>query len=213
MNVTWIGHACFLIESKGDRILTDPFNEKVPYNLPETDVDVVTVSHEHFDHNAVARVAGSPIVVRGPGKHEARGIRFSGIASAHDDQGGSQRGSNTIFAFALEGVHLAHLGDLGAPLDESQRRALADVEILFIPVGGHFTIDAQAAADLIGGLPALRIAIPMHFKTNRIGDWPIAPVDAFEELVHNPRRLGHATATISRGILPSRPEVWILDHA
>jgi len=213
MNVTWIGHACFRIESREGRILTDPFEEKVPYDLPAEPVDIVTVSHEHFDHNATGRVAGTPAVVRGPGVHEVRGIQFRGIASFHDDARGAQRGPNTIFVFRLEEITLAHLGDLGTALSEPQRRALADVEVLFLPVGGHFTIDATTAAALISDLPSVRIAIPMHYRTDRIPDWPIAPVDGFAELVHNPRRLGRAAATISREALPSRPEVWILDHA
>jgi L-ascorbate metabolism protein UlaG (beta-lactamase superfamily) len=213
MRLTWLGHACFLIEADGKRIVTDPYNEKVPYDFPEVAADVVTVSHGHHDHNAVERVSGSPAVVEATGSFDLRGISVHGIPAVHDDQGGAERGENILYRFELEGLILAHLGDLGTALDQGQLAALKDVQILLCPVGGHYTIGPQQAAELIGGLPELRVVVPMHYKTERIPDWPIGPVDPFASLMDNVRRIGAPTVEIAAETLPDALEVWILDHA
>jgi len=213
MRITWIGHACFLIDSQDGRVLTDPFAAEVPYDFPEVSADLVTVSHDHFDHNAVGRVGGRPEAVDGLGEFIARGVPFRGVSSSHDEQGGAKRGQNRIYAFSLEGIRLAHLGDLGARLDAAQREALSDVEILFAPVGGHYTIDARQAGEIARSLPRLRVMIPMHFHTDRIPDWPIAPVEEFARLMDNVRYVGDSTVEATRALLPAQREVWILDHA
>lgn len=214
MKIKWLGHACFLIEGEQGRLITDPYDESIPYRPPDFSVDVVTVSHDHFDHNAVGRVKGSPAVVRGEGVHSASGIRFQGIASFHDESGGTKRGANTIFAFEIEGIRMAHLGDLGETLSEEQAAALSDVEVLLIPVGGYYTIGANEAATLVNRLPGLRVVIPMHYKTDRLGDdFPIAPVENFARRVQNVKRIGSSEVTLSRESLPAHQEVWILDYA
>ena len=107
MKITWLGHSCFKIEDdSGKIIVTDPFDEAVGYPLPKAKADVVTVSHDHHDHNHVAVIGGKPAVVRGPGKKAAAGIEFLGIASYHDDQGGKRRGKNTIFSFEMDGIQI-----------------------------------------------------------------------------------------------------------
>ena len=213
MKIRWNGHACFTIEAEEGRVMSDPFAEEVPYDLPAPIADVVTVSHDHFDHNAVHRVNGSPSIVDGEGESIADGISFLGIPSFHDDLGGAERGANLIYAFTLEGIRLAHLGDLGAPLDDAQREALDDVEVLFIPVGGHFTIDAAQAAEIARSLPNVRVVIPMHYKTDRIEDWPIETVEPFLGMMDNARRIGQPQVSLSREDMPKALEVWVLDHA
>ncbi len=213
MKITWYGHSCFLIEGGDVRILTDPFDETVPYDFPKTGVDVVTVSHDHFDHNAVDRVAGRPIVVKGVGERTAHGIDFIGIHSFHDDKEGAERGENTIYAFDLEGVRIAHLGDLGTSLDEGQIEALGDVRMLLIPVGGHFTIDAETASRIAKDLRGAKIVIPMHFKTDRIVDWPIETVEPFAKMMENVKRIGGPSVEVAADRIPESMEVWILEHA
>ena len=214
MKIKWLGHACFLIEGEKGRLLTDPYDESIPYGPPDCTADVITVSHDHFDHNAVGRVEGSPTVVRGEGAHSASGIRFQGIASFHDENSGTKRGANTIFTFEMEGVKMAHLGDLGETLSEEQAAALSDVEVVFIPVGGHYTIGADEAAALVNRLPSLRVVIPMHYKTDRLGDnFPIAPVEDFARLVQNVKRVGSSEVALSRESLPAQVQVWILDYS
>jgi L-ascorbate metabolism protein UlaG (beta-lactamase superfamily) len=214
MRIKWIGHACFLIEAEEGRVLTDPYCEKVPYRPPDFPADVVTVSHEHSDHNAVSRVMGTPSVVRGTGVHEAHGIVFRGVESFHDDQKGGKRGKNTIFTFDMERIHLAHLGDLGEALTPPQAAALAEVEVVFLPVGGFYTIGAEEAAALVKSLPRVRVALPMHFKTDRLpAEFPIAPVDNFARRMQNVRRIGSSEVTLTRATLPASQEVWILEYA
>ena len=213
MKITWYGHSCFLIEGGDVRILTDPFDAKVPYDFPDLPVAIVTVSHDHFDHNAVDRVAGRPIVVKGVGERTAHGIDFIGIHSFHDDKEGAERGENTIYAFDLEGVRIAHLGDLGTSLDEGQIEALGDVRILLIPVGGHFTIDAETASRIAKDLRGVKIVIPMHFKTDRIADWPIEAVEPFAKMMENVKRIGGPSVEVAADRIPESMEVWILEHA
>ncbi len=214
MKVKWIGHACFLIEGEEGKVLTDPYDESIPYRAPDFPVDVVTVSHEHSDHNAVDRVPGDPVVIRGPGEHRARGMTFTGIACFHDSEAGKKRGENTIFTFTIDGIHLAHLGDLGHPLSDVQVEALSAVEVLFIPVGGHFTIGPDEAKDLIQSMSNLAVVFPMHYKTDRLGDdFPIAPVDNFARKVQNVRKIGGSEISLTNETLPKHLEVWILDYA
>jgi L-ascorbate metabolism protein UlaG (beta-lactamase superfamily) len=213
MKLTWLGHACFLIEAGGKKIVTDPYNEQVPYDFPDVMADVVTVSHSHHDHSAVHRVGGDPAVVEAIGDLEVRGVTVRGIPAVHDDQGGADRGANILFRFELEGLQLAHLGDLGAPLDADQREALAGVQVLLCPVGGHYTIGPQEAAALARSLPTVRVLIPMHYKTERIPDWPIGAVDPFAAMMDNVRRIGAPAVEVAAESLPDALEVWILDHA
>jgi len=215
LKIQWIGHACFrIVAQDGTVILTDPFDESVPYKFPEEPADIVTVSHEHFDHNAVGRVKGNPEVVRGLGEHTVRGITFWGIPSYHDQKGGRERGRNVIFRFQVDGIMLAHFGDLGHTLNAEQQRPLSEVEVALLPVGGHFTIGPKEAVEVIRMLPQLKVVIPMHVKTELIKDWPIVPVDKFLEEVDLPiKRFDASEVEIKKESLPQQKEVWVLRHA
>jgi L-ascorbate metabolism protein UlaG (beta-lactamase superfamily) len=215
LKLKWIGHACFLIQaSDGTVILTDPFDESVPYPFPEQEVHIVTVSHDHFDHSAVDRVRGNPEVVRGLGQHSVRGISFWGVPSFHDQKGGRDRGRNVIFRFQVDGITLAHFGDLGHVLNAEQQKPLAEVEVALLPVGGHFTIGPHEAWEVVRMLPNLRVVIPMHVKTELIKDWPIAPVDDFLAEVKIPvRKLETSEVELKPETLPKEKEVWVLSHA
>ena len=207
------GHACFFLEGPEGRILTDPFIEEMPYQLLTTEADIVTVSHDHDDHNASHRVQGNPSVVDGVGDFIIDGVPICGIASHHDDVEGEKRGHNIIYAFTLDGIRVAHLGDLGTPLTDEQQAALLDVEVALVPVGGFYTIDAIQAAELVRKLPNLRVVIPMHYKTERTKDFPIATVEPFLEMMDNARHIGSPQIELSKKDLPEALEVWILDYA
>lgn len=215
LKLRWMGHACFRIEADdGTVILTDPYGEEVPYKAPEGPAHIVTVSHEHFDHNAVGRVKGTPEVIRGIGEQTVRGIAFRGISAFHDQKGGRDRGQDIIFRFAVDGVTLAHCGDLGHTLNAEQLRPLQDVQVALLPVGGHFTIGAKETSEVIRSLPKLRVVIPMHYRTEAIKDWPIRPVDEFLDEVGIPtKRIKKSEVEITPDVLPSKKEVWVLDHA
>lgn len=166
MNVKWLGRACFLLESaRGLHVLTDPFDDTVGYPPPNITVDVVTVSHQHFDHNAVELLPGNPVVVEGDGNHIARGIAFKGIATYHDQEQGALRGPNTVFVFEIDLIRICHLGDLGHLLSAEQVQAIGRVDLLLIPVGGTYTIDAEEAYEIVSALKP-RTVVPMHYKAN-----------------------------------------------
>jgi len=214
MKITWIGHSCFLIEGQDVTIITDPYDEHIPYKAPSFAADVVTVSHEHSDHNAVHRVPGSPEIIRGAGEHTAHGIKFTGISTFHDEQQGKKRGENTIFTFPIDAITLAHFGDLGHMLNVEQLAQLADAEVVMIPVGGYFTIDAAQAASIVAQLPHVKVILPMHYKTDVLGaDFPIDTVDKFASRMQNIVEIGSAEVSINHNDLPEHPEVWILNYA
>ena len=178
MKITWLGHSCFKIESDGGKIIvTDPFDEAVGYPLPKEKADVVTVSHDHHDHNNVKVLKGDPAVVRGSGKQTAAGIEFEGIATYHDEKGGKLRGKNTIFSFEMDGIRVCHLGDLGHLLSEEDAAALGEVDVLMIPVGGVYTLDAGGAKKVVGQIRP-KVVIPMHFMTPAL-TFEVDPPDRF----------------------------------
>jgi len=177
VNIRWRGHASFLIEAYGKKIVTDPFNAKLGYPLTPVAADIVTVSHEHWDHNAVETIEGNPLIIRGNDTVQTAGIIIKGIASWHDQHQGRERGANTIHKISAEGLDLVHLGDLGQVLSAQQVQQIGNVDILLLPVGGKFTVGAGDAA-LIVNLLRPKIVIPMHFGTPHLS-FALAPVEEF----------------------------------
>ncbi len=178
MKIKWLGHASFLITSNsGVKIITDPYipDERLHYGEINESADIVTVSHDHSDHGSVATVKGSPQIVKGDA--EIKGIRFKGIPAFHDAAGGKDRGKNTLFCFDVDGVKVCHLGDLGHELTTEQVLAIGTVDVLLMPVGGFYTIDASVASHVAEQLKP-RVVIPMHFKNSKC-NFPIAGVDDF----------------------------------
>ncbi len=214
MQIKWLGHAAFLLTARdGTRVITDPYatGAGLSYGQIKESADVVLVSHEHGDHNNVAAIKGSPEVIRGAGTHKAKGIEFRGVASFHDPSGGRQRGPNTIFCFTLDGVRLCHLGDLGHVLSGEQVAQIGQVDVLFLPVGGFYTIDAREATRVMGSLKP-KIAIPMHFKTPKC-DYPISPVEEFLQGKESVRRVGGSEVEVEASSLPKATSVWVLEPA
>src|SRR3989344_2417944 len=143
MDITYLGHSSFKLRGKGSIVVTDPFGPVVGLPFPKhTTADIVTVSHDHEDHNAADLVEGNPFVVRGPGEYEIKGVGVVGLGVFHDDAGGTKRGKNTIYRIELDGISIVHLGDLGHELSSAQVDSLDGVDILLVPVGGVYTIDA-----------------------------------------------------------------------
>lgn len=216
MKVKWLGHAAFLITSdEGVKIITDPYKPGVyglEYGSIKDEADIVITSHEHDDHNYVAGVPGNPQVIRGAGSHQANGIDFKGVSCHHDESGGKERGDNTIFCFTVNGIKLCHLGDLGHNLSAEQVASIGDVDVLLIPAGGSFTIDAAGADRVIGQLKP-HVAIPMHFKTDGCPNFPVSDVEPFLSGKANVKRAGSAEVEFNKGQLPSPTEIIVLEHA
>jgi len=214
MNIKWLGHSCFLITSnEGLRVITDPYavGGGINYSPVKETADIVVVSHDHADHNNVSAVQGKPEVVKGSGTKTVKGIQFRGVATYHDSSQGKQRGPNTIFCFTVANIKLCHLGDLGHVLSPGQINEIGGVDILFIPVGGFFTIDAANASQVCDQLRP-EVIIPMHFKTPNCA-YPIASVDDFLRGKNNVREVGSSEAEFELDKLPSTSEIVVLKPA
>ena len=155
MKIKWLGHASFLITSDAEiKILTDPYTTGggLSYGKIQESADIVTISHEHSDHNNVATVRGNPEVVRGTITAEVKGIKFKGIPTYHDDAGGELRGNNAIICFEVDGIRVCHLGDLGHQLSDKQVAELGRIEILLIPVGVFIPLTLRWLVRFVTGL-------------------------------------------------------------
>jgi L-ascorbate metabolism protein UlaG (beta-lactamase superfamily) len=211
VKLRWHGHACFsLISSDETRILTDPFDEHVGYELPRVEADVVTISHGHFDHCYVTPEMGNPEIVRNPGTTIFRDVRITGVPSFHDNNGGKTRGTNIMFSFKIDDIQIAHLGDLGHTLGPEHVMALGHPQVLLIPVGGTYTIDWQEASRVVETLEP-KIVIPMHYKTAALS-FPLDTVDNFLQDKVRVRRESYSTIEITPDNLPADQEIIVLSY-
>jgi L-ascorbate metabolism protein UlaG (beta-lactamase superfamily) len=214
MKIKYLGHSAFVITSgTGVKIITDPYTTAPDLTYGEIDesADIVTVSHEHFDHNNVAAVKGNPEVVSRAGRSVVKGIEVRGVASHHDDTGGKLRGDNTIFCFDVDGVRVCHLGDLGHRLDDKQLKEMGRVDILLIPVGGNYTIDARAATGVCGQLKP-KVIIPMHYMTEK-SLLEIAGVEGFLSGKADVSRPDSSEVEFKAGKLPAAGQIIVLKPA
>ena len=214
MKIKYLGHSAFMITSDdGVKIVTDPYETGPGFTYGEINesADFVAVSHEHLDHCNISAVRGNPQVVSRKGRTAAKGIEIYGVASYHDEAKGRLRGDNTIFCFDVDGVKVCHLGDLGHLLDDKQLKEIGGVDILLVPVGGHFTIDARGASEVCSQLKP-RVIIPMHYRTEK--SFPnIATVDDFLEGKSNVKRLDSSEVEFKAGKLPASTEIMVLKSA
>ncbi|RPJ36958.1 MAG: MBL fold metallo-hydrolase [Chloroflexi bacterium] len=210
MKILWLGHSCFLLTSEdGVRVLTDPFNPIIGFPAPAVEADYVTVSHQHDDHNYTKVVKGDFAVIDKPGVIHGQGVEIEGFATFHDEVKGAKRGTNVVFRITLDGLQVVHCGDLGHPLSAEQAQAIGPADVLLLPVGGHYTIDSEAACQVAQALqPAL--IVPMHFKTGAL-DIPITTVDPFLQAMHSGKRAGAQEIVVTRESLETRPGVVVLD--
>ena len=214
MKIKWLGHSSFMITSdSGTKVITDPYTPGgfgLNYGEIRESADVVTVSHEHGDHNNVAAVGGNPEVVKGT--TEIKGIKFNGTPTHHDDAGGDQRGNNIIFCFEVDGVAVCHLGDLGHPLGDKEITEVGKVDILLIPVGGNFTIDAKIATEVCNKLSP-KVIIPMHYQNERCPSFPVSGVEEFLQGKAGVSRPDASEAEFKQGELPATTQIVVLQPA
>lgn len=202
MKITWLGHACFLLEdSKGRTLLTDPFDTTLGYETYKGSPDVVTISHQHFDHNYSSELKGNYKVVDKIGMFHVCDIPIKAIPSYHDKDKGAKRGDNIIFSFKMDDYTLCHLGDLGHTLSNDDIAAIGNVDILFIPVGGNYTIDGKEAAEVTKKINP-KIVIPMHYKTSQVS-FPLDGVEKFLMYMKNASKMDSNTLVINDEILES----------
>ena len=210
MIFTCIGHAKFLIElDNGMRIVTDPYDETCGYPVTPVPADVVLVSHGHHDHNAVQTIPGSPRVIDTAGEIRLDDdVVITAVEAFHDADRGAKRGRTLLFSIRAEGLNAVHLGDLGHLPTAEQCAALGKADVLMVPVGGFYTIDASMARQTTELLQT-RIVLPMHYKTRVNADWPIAPVEEFIRLYDIPAEELNLLR-VAKGDLLCQPELVVL---
>ena len=165
MKITYIGHACFMLTAKdGTRAAIDPYDASVGLAMLPLEADVVTMSHEHHDHNETCMIEGEPAIVRGPELAAVGSVTSRAIDSYHDDVQGEKRGANFIRIFGVDGLKVVHMGDQGCMPDEDVLEAIVDADIMMIPVGGFYTVDAKEAKAIVDSAKP-KCVIPMHFVT------------------------------------------------
>lgn len=222
VTIRWYGQSFFLLTSSaGTRIALDPFGN-IGFPMPaDVQADAVTITHNHLDHNNPGLIKGSPEILRGltaDGKdwnridQKVKEVRIYTVRSDHDAEQGAKRGPNAIFVYEVDGLRLAHLGDLGTLLSPEQLQQIGAVDILFIPVGdGPFTIGPQEATQVVQQVRP-RVTIPMHYKTPARPQWPGKDEQEFLAGKANVRRLGGHTLTVSKATLPPVPQIVVMDY-
>jgi L-ascorbate metabolism protein UlaG (beta-lactamase superfamily) len=215
MDIIYLGHSSFKISGKRASVVTDPYDPGMTgLKAPSVEAQIVTVSHNHLDHNFVSWVSGVKKVIDGPGEYEIEGISILGFPTFHDDKNGAERGKNIVFVFEVDGFRIAHLGDLGHTLSEDQINAIGDIDILLVPTGGKYTINSEKAVEVVQSIEPL-IIIPMHYSV------PGLKEDSFSELEKSDKfvtAIGYPSESLpklslkDRSLLPEEPKVYILER-
>lgn len=207
MEISWFGQSCFKIKGKNASVIVDPFDPdytglKLPKDMSS---DVVLISHDHKDHNFTS----NSMVFDKPGEYEVGGAVITGVSSFHDNSEGSERGLNNIFHLFFDGLDIVHLGDLGqAKLTEEQIAEIGQTDILMIPVGGVYTLNAEMASDIVSQLEP-KIIIPMHYKTEGL-KFELDGVDKFLKEMGAEGAVPQPKLSVSKDKLPEEPQVVLL---
>lgn len=210
MEISWLGHSCFVIKGKEKTIVTDPYHPDLGYSLGNPKADIVTLSHLHPGHSYVEGVANEPKRMNIPGECEIGGVFITGLATFHDNEGGSIRGKNTVYNIEMDGMALCHLGDLGHRLRPEMVDELGVIDILFVPVGEVSTISIGIAVETVKELNP-HIVIPMHYKTDVVAR-NLEPVDKFLKEMGIREVEPRNRLSIAESSLPSGTQVVLLSY-
>jgi L-ascorbate metabolism protein UlaG (beta-lactamase superfamily) len=163
MRLDYLAHSCFLIEHQGYRVVFDPYNPRIGYPpLRLFSVDLLVVSHDHHDHNAVSQVSGACQVARGVARRSFGPLVLDGEVGWHGEGKDADPVSLTLLEW--DGRRIAHFGDLGCGLTPCQRARFKEVDLLLLPCGGGYTIDGARAAEVVEQLRP-KLVVPMHYAT------------------------------------------------
>jgi len=207
LQIRWHGHSCWEI-TNNKTLVTDPHDGRsIGIPAPNVLADIILVSHDHYDHNSVKSVEKQDSkIIKESRKRTIDDIEIFGVEAYHDEADGAKRGENIIFKFTMDSIRFCHLGDLGHILNDAHIDKIGEVDVLFIPIGGTFTIDKDQAWKVIKSIKP-KIVIPMHYKIGGLS-LPIAGIDGFLE--KNPYKILHVgnEIDIEEEDLPQEPEVW-----
>ncbi|PMQ02017.1 MAG: MBL fold metallo-hydrolase [Dictyoglomus sp. NZ13-RE01] len=218
LEIKYFGHSCFQITfSNGFSIILDPFDRTTGYPIPKTSANLLISSHEHRDHynpDFLGKKVDVLVGTKNNGKdwnlfnEKIDGIKIWNIGVYHDDKNGSLRGKNSITIIEGEGLKIVHLGDLGTILTEKEIKLLQNVDILFLPVGGYYTLSVKDALTVINQLNP-KIVIPMHYKTEFTKSWPISDINEFISLIKTYKTFGN-TINVTKENIPQKTEIWVM---
>lgn len=218
MDIYWYGQACFKLKGKNATVVIDPFDPdftglKLPKDLQ---ADAVLSTHEHQDHNFVSAVTPlsgkESMVFKKVGEYEVSGVVITGIKSFHDNSNGSERGVNTIFHLLFDNLDVVHLGDLGQnELSEEQLAVIGQTDILFVPIGSVYTINAKAASAIASQLEP-KIIIPMHYKIEGL-KFELEGVEGFLKEMGVENITPQQKLSINKDKLPEEPQVVVLNKS
>ncbi len=213
MDIFWYGQALFKLKGKSATVVIDPYlPEFTGLKLPkDLSADIAIKTHNHQDHSNLAAVTGEKIEVAGPGEYEIKGVAITGVGTFHDKKQGEERGKNTIYNIHIEGLNIVHLGDLGHILNDQQVQSLGVADILLIPVGGVYTIDAKDASEIVSELEP-KIIIPMHYKLPDL-KFNLDPLDNFLKEMGAENSEPVAKLTITKEKIPEEPQVVVLSKS
>ncbi len=215
MEILSLGHSSFRLKGKSAVCVTDPFlpeftGLKFPKNIV---ADIVTVSHDHNDHNAVQMIEGAPFIIKGPGEYEVKGVSVIGFSADHDDARGAIRGKTTIYRIEMDGLSFVHAGDLGCIPSTKDIESFGDVDILFVPVGGTFTLSPEEAATFVSEVEP-RIIIPMHYQRPGLkpeGFGELTPVADFLKAMGKEETVAQPKLVVTKDKLPAETTVVVLE--
>ncbi len=217
MNIQWYGHAAFKITTeRGTRIIVDPYQSgfsggALSYRTIDDEADIVITSHNHGDHNYIDSIRGKYDHIKKQGTYEFKGVKIETLPTFHDTSSGKERGDNLLSVISTDGIKILHMGDLGHELDQKQLSKIGKVDVLLLPVGGFYTIDAQTATKVMNDIKPV-VTIPMHYRTDKCS-FPITTVAEFTRGKKNVRVLPTSDVQITAETLPKEPEIIVLQHA
>ena len=217
MKIKWYGHAAFGLTTKsGVKVIIDPyesgaFGGTIAY-APITDhADIVLLSHDHGDHNHTSDIKGPFAEVRAEGSCDLKGVRISALPVFHDASQGKERGKNLIFVIEVDGLRVVHAGDLGHLLDQNILSRIGRTDVLMLPVGGTYTVNATEATQVMNAIKP-SVTLPMHYKSEKTG-LPLAPVEDFTKGKKRVRKVDGSEIEVTLDTLPKEPEIVVLRFA
>lgn len=216
MEITYLGHSCFRLKGNLGTVITDPYDSYIGFSLPTASADIVTVSHDHKDHNNHKAVNGTtrrekPFIIDHPGEYEVGGISVFGVKTDHDAHGGVERGKNIVYTVLIDDLKICHLGDLGHELTQEQITEIGQIDVLLLPVGGALTINATQALKIAQALEPSYI-VPMHFKTPKHDASVFGDLASLEDFMkeYGTEIIPVPKLVISKDRLPEETEMVVL---
>jgi L-ascorbate metabolism protein UlaG (beta-lactamase superfamily) len=208
MEITWLGYSCFKLKGKNTTVITDPCPPSLGYTLGQQTARIVTVSHNHPDHNYIEGVTGEPRVISRPGEYEVGGVLIIGVPAFHDDEKGFVHGKNNVYAIEVDDVNICHMGDLGHALTVKQIEDLGTIDVMLVPVGGGTTISATQAAALVRNIEP-KIVIPMHYNTPTLTK-ELDGIDKFIKEMGLTETVPQPKLIVNKSTLPLTTQVVVL---